>query len=61
MKEDRRTLHIDTPFEVKQRKLSSPFAQFAEPMTAVLADHRELSSSLPAFAAFHSHFFIRLA
>ena len=50
MKEDHRTLHIDTPF-----------AQFAEPMTAVLADHRELSSSLPAFAASHSHFFIRLA
>jgi len=27
-------------------------ALFAEPMTAVLADHGELTSSLPAFATF---------
>ena len=61
MKEDRRTLHIDTPFEVKRRKLSSPFAQFAEPMTAALADLCELTRPPSAFAAFQGHFFIRLA
>jgi hypothetical protein len=30
----------------------TPFAHFAEPMAAVLADHRELARSLSAFAAF---------
>ena len=39
------------------RLLVAPFAQFAESMTAVLADHRELTSSSSAFAAFQkSHF-----
>ena len=34
----------------------TPFAQFAEPMTALLADLRELTCPLPAFTAFHGHF-----
>jgi hypothetical protein len=45
MKEDLRTLHIDTPF-----------AQFAEPMTAALADQRELTRPPSAFTAFQGHF-----
>jgi hypothetical protein len=34
------------------------FAQFAEPMTAVLADHRELTSLTSAFAAFQQGHFL---
>ena len=34
----------------------TPFAQFAKPMTATLADLRELTRSLSAFAAFQGHF-----
>src|SRR5579864_4694393 len=33
-----------------------PFAQFAKPMTATLADLRELTRFLSAFAAFQGHF-----
>ena len=33
-----------------------PFAQFAKPMTATLADLRELARALSAFAAFQGHF-----
>jgi hypothetical protein len=36
----------------------APFAQFAEPMTAVLADHRELTRSSSAFAAFQNGHFL---
>jgi hypothetical protein len=36
----------------------TPFAQFAEPMPAVLADHRELTSSTSAFAAFQQGHFL---
>ena len=34
----------------------TPFAQFAKPMTATLADLRELTRSLSAFAAFQPHY-----
>jgi hypothetical protein len=44
------------PWGVHLKPLSA-FAQFAEPMTAVLADQRELTSSPSAFAAFQlGHF-----
>jgi hypothetical protein len=36
----------------------TPLAQFAESMTAVLADHRELTSSASAFAAFQQGHFL---
>jgi hypothetical protein len=36
----------------------TPFAQLAESMTAVLADHRELTSSASAFAAFQQGHFL---
>src|SRR5579864_8133149 len=38
-----------------------PFAQFAKPMTATLADLRELTRFLSAFAAFQGHFASPLA
>jgi hypothetical protein len=42
----------------KYLRRPAPFAQFAEPMTAVLADRRELTCSLSAFAAFQQAHFL---
>jgi hypothetical protein len=47
-------------YGVKPRSRPS-FAQFTEPVTATLADLRELTRSLSAFAAFQSHFLFTFA
>jgi hypothetical protein len=45
-----------TNHEVVQGIHPTPFAQLAEPMTAALADLRELTRPPSAFAAFQGHF-----